>query len=170
MRSLAVCNTDLLERMDDLLHQLNDEELRVPRAILFGSSIGGHFRHILEFYTGLLAREEDDRFSYDRRRRDPLLEQSVIAARACAQRVIGLLSEQCSDRGLRMVSELPGDAAPTEQQTTLARELAYLVDHGVHHLAMLRIALQQELPHVQFPEHMGVAAATRNHQVRVATR
>ncbi|MBK8225768.1 MAG: hypothetical protein IPK70_01170 [Flavobacteriales bacterium] len=166
MRLILAYNQELLERIDALLLQLSDDDLAAPRAILFGSSIGGHFRHILEFYTCLLTRDDEHRFSYDRRRRDPVIEESVIAARACASLCNGLLADEISDRELIMASSLPGDEVLTEQRTTLARELAYLADHSVHHLAMVRIALEQELPHVQFPGHLGVAASTRNHQAQ----
>ena len=168
MRLILAYNQELLERIDALLLQLSDDDLSASRAILFGSSLGVHVPHILEFYTCLLAREDEHRFSYDHRRRDPLIGESVIAAHACAARCKGLLADEISDRELYMASALPGGEALTEQRTTLARELTYLADHSVHHLAMVRIALEQELPRVHFPEHLGVAASTRNHQARAS--
>lgn len=166
MRELIAYNASVLEKIDALLHQLSNAELARPSGLLFGSSIGQHVRHILEFYTCLLTEMDAPSFSYDRRRRDPLIETEVIAARACAVRNIGLLRRLKSDRDLLMESELPGKPTVGTQRTTLKRELAYLADHGVHHLAMIRIALEQELPHVTYPEYLGVAASTRNHQVR----
>lgn len=161
-------NTGILHHIDELLCQLTDAELAQPRALLFGSSIGGHLRHILEFYTCLLGRGRADHFSYDRRQRDPMIEREVIAARACIARSIGLLADTRGDMELLLLSELPGSTEEHIQRTTLARELTYLADHGVHHLAMVRIALDQELPHVRYPEELGVAASTRNHHARQA--
>ncbi len=166
MQDIVAYNNSILEKIDALLQQLTDEELKCPSRLLFGSSIGQHFRHILEFYTCLLTELNENTFSYDRRQRNLLIETEVIAARASAVHSIGLLSGLTGDRDLVMESELPGLPDPCVQRTTLKRELAYLADHGVHHLAMVRIALEQELSHITFPEHLGVAASTRNHRVR----
>ena len=165
MKDLVDYNISILEKIDRLLHQFTDAELSRPVDLLFGSSVGQHFRHVLEFYSCLLSGTEEATFSYDRRQRDPLIEQEVIAARTCAVRNIGLLEDLRDDRELCMESELPG-AGWTTQRTTLMRELAYLADHGVHHLAMIRVALEQRYPHILFPEHLGVAASTRNRRAR----
>ncbi len=166
MNDLVPYNISVLRKMDDLLHQLTDAELSEPLAVLFNSSVGGHFRHILEFYQELLANRSSGTFSYDRRQRDPLISSEVIVARTCVARNISLLNELSEDADLLVVSELPDNELTSTQRTTLMRELAYLADHGVHHLAMVRIALQQRFPHISFPEHLGVAASTLNLRAR----
>ncbi|MBK8341436.1 MAG: hypothetical protein IPK99_16315 [Flavobacteriales bacterium] len=166
MQSLVAYNVSVLEKIDQLLLQLNDDEMARPSDLLFGSSVGQHCRHILEFYECLLGHVREGSFSYDRRRRNLLIETEVTAARASAVRSISLLQELREDKVMAMESELPGSKDMSSQMTTLKRELAYLADHGVHHLAMIRIALEQELAHVAFPEHLGVAASTRNFRQR----
>jgi uncharacterized damage-inducible protein DinB len=165
MNALVAYNSAVLEKIDHVIVQLSNDELMRKHELLFGSSIGQHIRHILEFYECLLGRANEGVFSYDLRPRNMLIETEVAAARASAVRSIGLLHRLVTDKELTMESELPGDGV-SRQKTTLKRELAYLADHGVHHLAMIRIALEQGLPHVQFPEHLGVAASTRNFQQR----
>ncbi|MCB9182646.1 MAG: DinB family protein [Flavobacteriales bacterium] len=165
MQAIVDYNASILERIDALLVQLTDEDYARPSRLLFGSSIGQHFRHILEFYGCLLMRDGAS-FSYDRRTRDPRLEQEVSAARGSCRASILLLQKISADHALEMESELPDTPLWSAQRTTLKRELAYLADHGVHHLAMIRIALEQELPGIRFPEHLGVAASTRNHRSR----
>lgn len=164
MQDLITYNTAILEKMDALLEQMTDEDMTRPRGLLFGSSIGQHMRHILEFYSCLLTELEEASFSYDRRQRNLRIETEVGAARMSMHTSMTLLTGLAKDRELTMESELPGLPGYCAQRTTLKRELAYLADHGVHHLAMVRIALEQELPHVVFPEHLGVAASTRNHR------
>ncbi|MBK9176360.1 MAG: hypothetical protein IPM46_08470 [Flavobacteriales bacterium] len=166
MKRITTYNAGILMCIDDLLQQLTDEQLAQSHAMLHGSSIGGHLRHVLEFYSCLLAPDSEGSFSYDDRMRDPLIEREVRAARDKAAHCLALLHAVHTDRTMMMQSELPGELGRVEQQTSLARELAYLADHGVHHLAMVRIALAQALPHVRFPEHLGYAASTRNHQAR----
>ncbi len=166
MEELIAYNISVLEKIEELLEQVTDAELAHARGLLFGSSIGQHFRHILEFYACLLNTMDAPTFSYDRRERNMLIEQVSSEARASARASRVLLGALVRDRDLVMESELPGSSTYSQQHTTLKRELAYLADHGVHHLAMVRIALEQELPHVTFPSHLGVAASTRNHQER----
>ena len=166
MNDLVPYNVSVLGKMDDILHQLTDVELSEPLPVLFNSSIGGHLRHVLEFYEEMLVNCSTGTFSYDRRKRNPLISAEVIAARACVARNISLLNELSEDAELTVVSELPDTDRTSAQRTTLMRELAYLADHGVHHLAMVRIALQQRFPHVTLPEHLGVAASTRNLRAR----
>lgn len=165
MQNLVDYNVSILERIDALLAQFSDVDYTRHSPLLFGSSVGQHFRHILEFYGCLLVREGEV-FSYDRRARDPRLEHVVSAARLSCHGSIMRLRAISADQGLTMESELPDTTHWSVQRTTLKRELAYLADHGVHHLAMIRIALEQELPHVVFPAHLGVAASTRNHRAR----
>ena len=166
MQQLVAYNIDILRKIDALLMQLSNTQLQRPSALLFGGTIGQHLRHILEFHTCLLANNEVERFSYDRRERNLLIETEVDVARSATDNNIRLMSGITHDHDLAMESELPGSADPVVQRTTLKRELAYLADHGVHHLAMVRMVLEQELPHVVLPEHLGVAVSTRNHRTR----
>ena len=103
-------------------------------------------------------------FSYDRRRRDLQIETEVAAARASVAWSKRHLEQLGADRELRMDADLPGVPLGTGAETTLKRELLYLADHGVHHLAMVRIALEQALPHVRINGHLGVAVSTQNHR------
>ncbi len=166
MKDLVAYNVSVLRKIDGILHQMSNEELSRPITLLFGSSIGQHMRHILEFYECLLSNAGNRSFSYDRRQRNALIGTEVLAARACAVRNMSLLAELAADRVLTMESELPEPTPWSTQETTLKRELAYLADHGVHHLAMIRIALEQHFPHVHVPESVGVAASTRNYLAR----
>jgi uncharacterized damage-inducible protein DinB len=164
MQPLISYNIDVLEKVDVILEQLTADEFTEKQVLLFGSSIGQHIRHILEFYECLLGNLDKGYFSYDHRKRDLLLETQLVEARGSVKRSVNMLSMLDLDKDLRMESELPGEACHSMQSTTLKRELAYLADHGVHHLAMVRIALEQTLPHITFPEQLGVAASTRNHR------
>ncbi len=166
MQALIVYNIEVLEKVDVILGQLSADEFTNEQPLLFGSSIGQHVRHILEFYECLMGNVESGSFSYDHRKRDLLLETQLGKARGSVAHSSQMLSTLIVDKALRMSSELPGEGLSSQQSTTLKRELAYLADHSVHHLAMVRIALEQTLPHIVFPAELGVAASTRNHRTR----
>jgi uncharacterized damage-inducible protein DinB len=156
----------LLLQADGLLDRITPEDLRKERALLFGGTLGQHLRHIIEYYRQLLREHVTGRVSYDRRVRDPGIEQHVHAAREAIRECVGLLRMLDGDRDLVLESELPGEARMVRQCTSLLRELTYVADHGVHHLAMVRIVVEHEMPEVTVPDAMGVAAATRNHRAR----
>lgn len=164
MKTLVDHNIAVLAQVDGILEQLDNEELMRGHALLFGSSIGQHLRHILEFYQCLLAAVHTGTFSYDRRMRDPAIETEVAAARASVAWSTRELVRLGMDQPLKMDADLPGVPLGTGATTTLRRELLYLADHGVHHLAMVRIALEQAFPHVVLPGQLGVAVSTQNHR------
>ncbi|TAG65626.1 MAG: DinB family protein, partial [Runella slithyformis] len=49
-------------------------------------------------------------------------------------------------------------------QTTLSRELVYIAEHAIHHLAILKIALRAHFPDIALPVHFGVAYSTVQYQ------
>jgi uncharacterized damage-inducible protein DinB len=163
MHRTIAYNLALLRQTDQLLEQLNDEALAGPRELLFGSSIGGHLRHVLEYYQCLLHQAPHGSVCYDRRQRDPLMERHVHHARSAVEACIAALDLIRTDQPLTLTTELPDGLGVAENSTSLLRELTYVADHCVHHLAMVRIVLQQQLPQVQYSAALGVAAATRNH-------
>jgi hypothetical protein len=94
------------------------------------------------------------------------IERQVDHARTALQDCLAHLRALTADRPLILESELPLEERTVSQHTSLLRELTYAADHCVHHLAMVRIVVEQELPAVSFPEELGMAAATRNHRER----
>jgi uncharacterized damage-inducible protein DinB len=159
-------NRALLRQVEELLEQMDDQQLTTPRGLLFGGTIGQHVRHILEYHMLLLRQHGAGRINYDLRERDRRIETEVGHARATVAQCMDKLHLITEDRMLMMESELPDGGGPVAQRTSLLRELTYVADHCVHHLAMMRIVIEQELPMVMFPEELGVAAATRNHRAR----
>ncbi len=166
MEGTKAYNAALLYQADELLGQLSDHDIAAPRALLFGGTIGQHVRHIIEYYVLLLAQHRSGHINYDRRERDRRIETRTDHAREVIGHCLDLLRDIRSDQPLVLESELPEGGGTAEQATSLLRELTYVADHCVHHLAMVRIVVQQELPHVRFPEELGVAAATRNFRAR----
>lgn len=166
MNRLISYNLTVLEKLDGILLQLDNQAISTSYDLLFGSTIGQHFRHILEFYECLLAGLPAGCFSYDRRKRNLLIETDVLTARLSIRNSIVGLSNLTNDLVLMMDSELPGQPEMISHQTTLSRELAYVADHGVHHLAIIRIALEQFYPAVLIDGNVGVAASTINYRNR----
>lgn len=158
-------NLDLLDQLADLLRRLPEAAYRQPLAVLHGHSAGHHTRHVAEFYGCLLSGLDNGGVvNYDARSRSTCLETDPGAALATLDELARRLRTLPADQPLRLET---GETDPVP--TSLARELCYLVEHTVHHLAILKIALNVALPHFFIPETFGVAHSTLRHRQSVVS-
>ena len=109
------------------------------------SSIGAHLRHAVEHYLCFLRGLPTGEIDYDNRDRDRDLERCPETVRKtldAIRRELTALGESASDRPLllRTLPSRHGDAVQIE--TTLRRELVFLANHTIHHLALIRVLAQ----------------------------
>lgn len=139
------------------LRQVKAEDYSKSLPVLEGSSIGKHVRHILEFYEILLG-HTGPHFSYDDRKRNIQLEESLIEAISSVLQVKEGISGLKLDERITLKSKFNTGEAIME--TTIARELNYNIEHTVHHLAIIRIAIVDSFPYVKLPASFGYADST----------
>ncbi|MCH2044833.1 MAG: hypothetical protein MK212_12010 [Saprospiraceae bacterium] len=70
----------ILEDLKETLEKIPSTIYCQPIDALFGSSIGQHTRHIIEFFQCLEAQFSAGKVCYDLRKRDYLIEQSTQGA------------------------------------------------------------------------------------------
>ena len=135
---------------------------QAPLDILSGSTIGQHTRHIIEFYNCLLEQSRTSTIpviNYANRRRDYQIESQPDHALACVETI----SRQLRDLDPAMVCKLNCAEHGMDElvvESTISRELIYNIEHTIHHLAIVKIALKTALPSLALPEHFGVAPST----------
>lgn len=157
----------IIHQMTELLAQLEQDVYTRPLALFHGSTVGQHFRHILEFYTCLLEGIDGAQVDYSSRKRNLVLSENTAAAVAVLEYVaasIGQLDEQLP---LRIESEFSENEAEAERlfyTSSLGRELQYAFDHAVHHLAIIRMGIQTHFPEVPIDPQLGVAPSTLKYQ------
>lgn len=156
-------NLDLLTQLADLLRRLPVAAYREPLAVLHGHSTGQHTRHIVEFYQCLLNDLGTGVVNYDARLRNPLLEADPETALVTLRQIARQLEALPTEKPLHLETE-ECDPVPS----SLSRELCYLVEHTVHHLAILKIALNAAQPDFFIPETFGVAHSTMRHRAQEA--
>ncbi len=156
IENLKTANQLALGQSIGLLKLLPDEVYRTKLATLHGHSVGQHTRHILEFYQCLLQQAASSRVCYDDRRRDAHIEADLGHALACAEELWDQLAQPLTDRELWIENH----SAPGAIASSLARELVYLIEHTIHHLAIIKIGLNQGYPHLVLPVNLGVAPST----------
>jgi len=133
-----------------------------PLDLLSGSTIGQHTRHIIEFYTCLLEQSEAGdlpTINYAARRRDLRIETDPDHALSQVDTICGILPGlEESGSCLLDCSEHGDDNLRTT--STIGRELQYNIEHTIHHLAIIKIALRHAAPDIALPDHFGVAPST----------
>jgi uncharacterized damage-inducible protein DinB len=154
---------DLVNQLGDLLYKISDDQYTRPVELIGNASVGQHLRHIIEFYQELINGYEDGQVFYHRRKRDLLLETDKSFALATME---GLAAQLALGEKELLVFY---DEEPTGETlaviSSYGRELMYTVDHTVHHMSMIRVAISVVSDHV-LPSAFGVAASTLQYQKR----
>ncbi|MBI4909751.1 MAG: DinB family protein [Acidobacteria bacterium] len=159
---LVEANKTLLEQGLELCRRLSASAYTARMAEL-GGSIGGHMRHVLEFYECFFRGLQGGCVDYDSRRRDEALEANPEAA---TQSMLGFLKKLDEEPllyeyGILRVrmedapSQLGGDVFLA---SSVARELQVLLSHTTHHYALIAVALR--LQGIAVPPQFGVASST----------
>ncbi len=156
----------LFAQLTGVVEQLTPTDFSLPLPILFGSSVGKHLRHIIEFYDLALTAHQTGSINYDRRVRQLALENDPKAAIDAMHQMAVLVDLYQTDRLLAFDASISSDGVSDVLiSTTYYRELHYNIEHAVHHAAIIRIGLQHTFSDVVLPPHFGVAHATVQHEM-----
>lgn len=157
---LIKANLFRLCQLDQVLYALRADEYSKPLTLLMGASLGQHFRHIAENYMLLLERAKDE-INYDLRTRNKEWETDPICMRSTLNFIQEKIEEINSDTPLQWKGSLSVESEiVSEANSSLFRELAYNLEHCVHHMAIIRMAWTQLRPNEPIDPTFGMAAAT----------
>ena len=159
----------LLEQLRDVTTLLPAELYRAQPAPGVSGSSGAHVRHTLDHVSSLLVALEGGDLLYDNRARGTTLEVDPAAAVNEVERLLDRLacgSLAATDRAVTFATLIALDRPAVLVRSTLARELAFVIQHTVHHCAL--IALLLEWQGVPTPYGFGVAASTQQARARAS--
>ncbi len=154
----------LLEQAIGLIEQIDDDVYVSTSPLSPRGSIGGHLRHILDFYQGFLAGIESGRINYNLRHRDALIERERRYAIITISRTITALRTLPGLEGKRPLlvsTEENGESPPVWCASSVLRELDFLQSHTVHHYSLVAMLLR--LHEIDPGEDFGAAASTLNY-------
>lgn len=155
----------VFEQMADLLLHTSDAEYVQAPVGVVTSSLGGHYRHNLDHLESLLAAIETGTLNYDHRERGTSVETSRLAAlqsiRRLQREVLNLTEDDLSQT-LQLTAMIDAHAPPMHLETTVARELAFVLSHTIHHNAI--IGVMAKTLSISLPARFGYAPATIAHQ------
>ncbi|MFP4138523.1 MAG: DinB family protein [Halomonas sp.] len=159
-----------LQQLEAFLAMLSPAQYRHAFDAAGRQTLGRHLRHILDHFQALLDGVGAGRIDYESRERDPRLEREPGLARerlAEIRRGLERLTEH-SSTAMELTYPVEAGGVSLSLPTSLARELAFLTSHTVHHMALL--GLLAERLGVVLPEHFGVHPSTLRHWQREAGR
>lgn len=160
-KCLVEANVRALQEGADLLSQIQHNHYSRSASPAFESTIGAHFRHVLEHYRCFLSQLSGGTICYDLRERDQILERDIgYAQRTLADLLAGLQALDIDSFSAAVqVRDCQNGCMVT---SNFARELLFLQSHTVHHYAIIGAISRVlgERPESDF----GVADATREHR------
>lgn len=180
-------NRVALAQLRRLVDDLAPEAYRRVFGVQGRHTLGKHVRHIIDHYEALIDGLEAgaETLDYEQRRRDPAFEawpqeaaRRLAALEAWLSSLEGQASPErltlryCQDAGAsdRGAPPDPDGVARNEAclalPSSLARELAFLASHTVHHMAI--IGLLAEQVGIALPASFGVHPSTLRHWRREA--
>ncbi len=161
--NLQQTNRTLLEQLLQVLGQINASDYKKELSVFENVTIGQHVRHILEFYQCLLSLAKDNCVDYDKRKRDLEIEQNLNYAVHQCQNIIEILEKHTTNNIIEVNIDLPNNQQ-FKVESTFERELAYLLEHTIHHFAIIKIGVLHHFNYVIFPEGFGLAYSTQKHR------
>ena len=152
----------LLDQLLKMLNNLNDKEYSQKVEIFKGTSIGQHTRHIYELIECLVNYQSKEILCYDDRKRDIELEKSRILMISKISQFHKLLI-QMPEEGNIQVRHYLGEMGEVIVDSSISRELLFVFDHTVHHLAIIRIGIENHFTNIVLPSDFGFTPSTLRH-------
>jgi uncharacterized damage-inducible protein DinB len=149
-----------LERLRDLVGEIPPAAYVAAPSRASGS-IGAHVRHCLDHVRALASLLDSDELCYDSRLRGTRIEVDPLAAVQEIDRLrgeIGELDNFSLDHPLQLQSLTDRDGSTLRVMSTFGREVAFVVQHTIHHAAIISVLLDQI--GVAVPAGFGYAPST----------
>jgi hypothetical protein len=148
------------------LGQLSEQQYTEECKTLSNATIGKHVRHVIELFQSLQSGYDKGIVNYDKRKRDMRIENDKQFALTLLTEIRNCLNKE--DKDLMLESSYDEDSGETLSiRTNYNREVAYNLEHTIHHMALIRIGIT-EVSSVKLPENYGVAASTVRHRQECA--
>ena len=150
-----------LEAFAAVLDDIGDLDYLFRPASGVSGSVGAHVRHCVDHVNALLDRSAADVMTYDDRQRDTALERSrrlgIETLRRLAIRVREM-APRTGDVPVTLETLLDRQGTRARVRSSLGRELAFVLQHTIHHEALVAVLLAGRGSVVS--GHFGLAPST----------
>ncbi len=152
---------EICTQLFHLCDKLENKEYTHCSSLLLGSSIGKHMRHIIEFYDILMKGFDTGKVNYDTRIRQVEIENETKVAKIKLSSILSWMDKLSENKNLTLHFNFDPEVNTVDYvDSNLLRELAYNMEHAIHHMAIIRIALEQQYPNINVDSDFGVAYST----------
>lgn len=151
----------ILKQLASLVDSIDVNDFTKPSLTLNGATIGQHIRHTLEFFICFEQGCNEGSINYDKRAHNKLMETDKAIALERLQQISHFIRTLDPEKSLKL--EVGYDIQRDESvtvETNALRELVYNIEHAVHHMAIIKIGINEVAPYVMLPFDFGVAAST----------
>lgn len=154
----------VLDQLKDMLEQIRPEDYSMQIPTL-KASVSQHVRHILEFYICLFQGLEAGFINYDLRQRDERIESNIGFTIDLIKELQEKILQKQNNRDLVLTLRYGYDSASDViLNTNFKRELAYNIEHSIHHLAIIKPIITKHFQYIHLPDYFGIASSTIRHQ------
>jgi len=164
--SLILAAEEVLRQGLALLDSIDEDTYSRKEEGPWGSSIGAHYRHVLDHFLCLIEGLWDFQINYDRRSRDHDIETSIEVARSTTQdlfRALAAVSDEVLCRHCTVIYSVRYDDSTAQNvPSVVGRELMFCVGHAIHHYAIMKLLCS--LRAVRLPHEFGIAPSTLKYQ------
>jgi len=153
-------------QLSDSLNKLDSHQYVYPCNNLSGNTIGQHVRHIIELFQCLEAGYRCGEVDYERRKRDKHIETDKEFATGLFPEIIQHIAKE--NKPLALLTYYDDRSGQPERiGTNYYREIAYNLEHTIHHMALIRVGLR-ELGNIPVDDSYGVASSTLKYRKQCA--
>ncbi len=156
----------IFTQLDHVVENIRPSDYARPSELLNQSTVGQHVRHTLEFFICLKEGVPNGIVNYDKRKRDKLIEGDPHFARQVIRELQNFIDAYSYNPSLQLETHFGyEDEACQLVPSNYLRELTYNIEHAIHHMAIIRIAIRELCDYLPLPTDFGVASSTvRNYQ------
>lgn len=157
----------VLRQLASLIESATDAQYISKPEFINANNIGSHVRHCLDHVDTLLIALQSNNgttWSYDERQRGTEIETNRNAALRAIERqeqTLQYLIEYVVDQPLSLRVLLTATGPSVTVNTSVGRELAFVLSHTIHHNALIGVIAK--LVGVSVPERFGYAPSTLAH-------
>jgi len=145
-------------QLEQSLAELSNAQYTQPCNMLFNATIGQHVRHIIELFLCLDKGYDFGLVNYEKRKRDLRIETD----KNFAIELLHTTYHSINRHDKQLMLETSYDEHSDEVMvihTNYYREIAYNLEHTVHHMALIRVGIN-EVSTIKVPETFGIASST----------
>ena len=157
----------VLGQIQEVLSSVDDDQYVMKPVGVVASSLGAHVRHSLDHVEALIAGLDSGTVDYDRRTRGTRIETSRSDGIEKTLRLMDRLSRlaDVESSSLVYVRVVPDpDSEAVFHESTFGREIAFVVNHSIHHNALIDVIAKTL--RVPVPYRFGYAPSTVQYMER----